>query len=226
MAETEYRSSEDDRYLLALKGLRGGSVAEISAFLEDVERSYNSLYAFNFLADVLRYRYRYSRYYDDERFLRSKEYARDFFRYEFQMPYLLYGFDVSIRPEYRLRLNRVEILSPGFWEFIGGLNPLQQLREYLKDRHERRKDRDYREAAEKERMQLENELLQKQLMEKDTSILKNQLDVMRQCGVSEVELRQLVWSRVGAPLAELGRHQDTGLIAGPIELDKDGVREV
>ena len=31
--------------------------------------------------------------------------------------------------------------SPGFWEFLGSLNPLEVIRRYLNDRHERAKDR-------------------------------------------------------------------------------------
>src|SRR5580700_4283093 len=41
----------------------------------------------------------------------------------------------------RLVLDAVEIASPGFWEFLGSLNPLEVIRKYLSDRHERRKDR-------------------------------------------------------------------------------------
>ena len=46
-------------------------------------------------------------------------------------------------------LDSVQLNSPGFWEFMGSLNPLEVLRKYLNDRHERRKDHDYRESAER-----------------------------------------------------------------------------
>src|SRR5438093_681113 len=38
----------------------------------------------------------------------------------------------------QLRLARVQLASPGFWEFFGALNPLEVLRKYLNDRHSRR----------------------------------------------------------------------------------------
>jgi hypothetical protein len=52
----------------------------------------------------------------------------------------------------RLLLAAARLESPGFWEFLGSLNPLEVLRQYLSDRHERRKDREYREAAEARRL--------------------------------------------------------------------------
>jgi len=46
-----------------------------------------------------------------------------------------------ILPEDRLRIHRIAIKSPGFWEFFGNINPLEVLRKYLCDRHERKKMR-------------------------------------------------------------------------------------
>jgi hypothetical protein len=39
----------------------------------------------------------------------------------------------------QLILASVSINSPGYWDFIGALNPLEVLRKYLNDRHERQK---------------------------------------------------------------------------------------
>jgi hypothetical protein len=57
-----------------------------------------------------------------------------------------------------LVVSRVVFESPGFWEFLGNLNPLEVLRNYLNDRHEREKDREYRSAAERERLAIANAL--------------------------------------------------------------------
>jgi hypothetical protein len=46
-------------------------------------------------------------------------------------------------------------MSPKGFSF--NLIPIEGLRKILKDRHERRKDRDYREAAERERLAIENQ---------------------------------------------------------------------
>lgn len=54
-----------------------------------------------------------------------------------------------------LSLGRVILNSPGFWEFVGGLNPLEQIRIYLSERHERKKDNEYRNDAECRRLHAE-----------------------------------------------------------------------
>src|SRR5947209_1111717 len=48
-------------------------------------------------------------------------------------------FALWVPKEDRLILKSVVLHSPGNWEFLGKLNPLETLRQYLQDRHERRK---------------------------------------------------------------------------------------
>ena len=66
-----------------------------------------------------------------------------------------------ITPQYELVLDGVSLSSPGAWDFLGKLNPLDVIRQYLTDRHERRKDKEYREAHENRKLYLENKLLEK-----------------------------------------------------------------
>jgi hypothetical protein len=120
----------------------------------------------------------------------------------------------SVIPGQRLVVTRIQIESPGFWEVLGSLNPLQQIREYLNDRHKRRQDKEFREAAESEKLRLENELIQRQIWEKENAVLRDRILVLKEVGYSEQEIRQLIWAQVGKPLAVLGRHQDSGLIEG------------
>ena len=118
----------------------------------------------------------------------------------------------SMLPEFRLRIQKVRIESPGFWEFIGSLNPLVQIREYLNDRHKRRQDKEFREAAEAEKLRLENELVQRSVWEKESSVLRERIAVLRDLGYTDADIRQLIWSLTGRPLARLGAHQDTNMI--------------
>jgi hypothetical protein len=120
----------------------------------------------------------------------------------------------TVLPEHRLFIRSVRIESPGFWEVVASLNPLQQLREYLNDRHKRRQDKEYREAAERDRLILENELIQRHVWEKENSVLGERIKLLKDMGLSDQEIRQLVWAQVGKPLAQLGRHQDSRLIGG------------
>jgi hypothetical protein len=203
-------ADEEPLATLAINALRAGTVAETAIFLLDLDRAYRGLYFFDDWAEFI---------YFDRPLYPERYYGRGYY------PFIASAApDDFVLPSERLQLQRVEIHSPGIWEFLGGLNPIQQLREYLKDRHERRKDREYREAAEKERLQLENEHLLRDLMQKETSILQAQLSVMREFGIDEKELSHMVWSRIGAPLSDLNKHQDSGLIGRPIDPDEHKTR--
>lgn len=120
-----------------------------------------------------------------------------------------------VRDDDRLVLRAVELASPGFWEFLGKLNPLEVLRLYLKDRHERRKDREYREAAEREQMYWENK--QRQL-----GVVDQALDIARKHGATDHELQLLRERFLIQPLEELGSYQDRGVISEPAFLEPVG----
>lgn len=104
-----------------------------------------------------------------------------------------------------LRISAVQLQSPGFWEFLGSLNPLETIRRYLKDRHERRKDRQWRESSESERRQLENELLR-------TKLVNAQIGLLKKVGVPKSMIRRLAIAHIIRPLTALDRFQDSGLI--------------
>lgn len=102
-------------------------------------------------------------------------------------------------------MRAVVFQSPGSWDFLGALNPLETLRKYVQDRHERRRDRTYREPMEAERMALENERLK-------TEVVKQQVELLRSIGVPEETIREALTAHVVLPLERLDRHQDSGLI--------------
>ncbi len=180
---------------IQIKGLRGGGIAEITSFLTDMEGAYNSLYIF-------------------ERHLTLSENSRIFVLGLHNT--FLGNFANEVPPQDRLEISKISIQSPGFWEFLGQLNPLQQIREYLNERHERRKDREYRELSEKEKLTLDNELLQRQILEKDTAILRDHLIMLKEFGFDENSIRDLIWEKLGPQFSKLGRHQDRGLIEGSL----------
>jgi hypothetical protein len=61
---------------------------------------------------------------------------------------------------------------------------------------------------------LENELLRKQIEERETANIRLWIETLRNLGISDEEIKGLLWSSLGAPLSRLGRHQDTRLIGG------------
>jgi hypothetical protein len=189
---------------------RGGTIPEISGFLGDLETAYLSLYQLESSLPQSRRRWRGP--------MPPELY------FDLGLPFLLPSLPLhprvpaseSLLPDRRLVLTRVQIESPGFWEVLGSLNPLQQIREYLNDRHKRRQDREFREAAETEKLRLENDLIQRQVWEKENAVLRERILVLKEMGYSEQEIRQLIWTQVGKPLAILGRHQDSKLIEGAV----------
>jgi hypothetical protein len=140
----------DELGSLRIIGERGGTITEITEFLSDLEKAYIAIYTF----DQSWLPRRLSRRLPPEIWIElgyplwAKGDAR-------QAPMSA----DAVPPYARLVLEHVRIESPGFWEVVASLNPLQQIREYLNDRHRRRQDRDFREAAERERLLLENELI-------------------------------------------------------------------
>ena len=120
-----------------------------------------------------------------------------------------------------LVLSSVRLESPGSWKFLGISDSLEVVRKYLNDRHERRKDREYREATAEEKGRLENELLR-------TKVLSEKIKVAKQLGATEEDLAPVLGQLLYDPLDELAVFQDRGIItdvklAGPDEPQSDGV---
>ncbi|ACL23611.1 hypothetical protein [Chloroflexus aggregans] len=189
---------------------RAGTVSEIVGLLQDIETAYNRTFLFFSFVDFFG---------DRERFFRWRHFWREWREFGFPPPFWMsyagfpqIGVLEAILPEYKLEVKRIQIESPGFWEFVGALNPLQQIREYLNDRHKRRQDREYREQAERERLQLENELIRRQIWEKENSVFRERINILRERGFPNDEIRRLIWAYVSQPLIALGKHQDVGLI--------------
>ena len=113
--------------------------------------------------------------------------------------------DSMITPQYELVLDGVSLSSPGAWDFLGKLNPLDVIRQYLTDRHERRKDKEYREAHENRKLYLENKLL-------ENRVLKENIQVARELGATDGDLVPILNRFVFAPLRGLDKFQDQGLI--------------
>jgi len=110
-----------------------------------------------------------------------------------------------VAPTNGLLLQRAAFQSPGAWEFLGKLNPLEVLRQYLNDRHEHRKDREYRESEERKRLALENELLK-------NKVIAERLQLARELGVPETNLTYAANKLLLEPLRQLGTDQDKGVV--------------
>ena len=137
-------------------------------------------------------------------------------------------FDRLVPAEDRLTLRAVEIESPGFWAFMGRRGVLEQIRLWVKDAHERRKDKEYRKAAERRSLELDNRSKELKvasekvdLQIKLTAHVREQLDLARQMGTSEKDLRYLVENLIARPLKSLEPFVDAGVISDARMEDED-----
>jgi hypothetical protein len=105
----------------------------------------------------------------------------------------------------RLVLRAARFESPGFWEFAGTLNPLEVIRQYLKDRHDRQRDQAYRDAAEARRLELENNLL-------ENRVIRERVELAKSLGATDSDLAPLINELVYRPLRGLNGPQDEGMI--------------
>jgi hypothetical protein len=105
----------------------------------------------------------------------------------------------------QLILSSVQLTSPGFWQFNGLGEALETIRKYLNDRHDRRKDKEYRESAERRRLEAENVI-------KESEAMSARIRNLRELGATDKDLEPLLKQFVYKPLTALGRHQDNGVI--------------
>jgi hypothetical protein len=173
---------------------RLGPATELIEFLTDLNSTYEHLWAFELIVREAK-----ARYAEEGFFFRRPRGSSSRILRTIRRPA-----DVVL-PDEQLQLSRITFSSPGFWEAIGALNPLETLRQFVNDRHERRKDRQYRESLEARRLFLETEQLR-------VDVVKSQVELLRDLGIPDDRIRAAVVRHVSEPLKALEKHQDSGLI--------------
>lgn len=184
MEMTKHKELSDSKVILIIKASELGEVQRIARLLLDIQFAYDNIILFEKVVDYI------EQTHQERGNLPKLGSVINMCTYE------------GIEP---LILNRVNIQSPGFWEFIGSLNPLEQIRKYINERHERNKDRRYRMRQE--------EMLQELEIEKyKTQNIKDRIEILKSLGYKPKEIRELVKYFIEEPLERLGRHQDQHLI--------------
>jgi hypothetical protein len=175
---------------------------DIAAFIGALDEAYSSLRMFEIVAQDL----------ED---YPERAHIYPFFPYRYNSPMEWFDPDYILAPSDRLVLSGARFSSAGFWEVIGSLNPLEQIRKFLNDRHERKKDTDYRSDLEKRRLGLENEKLA-------TEVLEKQIDVLVKAGLPKTEIRRILGEHYHKPLTQLG---DAAERAAITTVEKDPSRK-
>lgn len=192
---------------LRVHGQGGVEVALVAAFLTDFRHAYESVLFFEATIDGMS---RVARDFPFPMYLLGPDFGwlvtsrRTGLRARYR-PLIAEEIASSVPRSEQLVLSAVSLNSPGFWEFLGTLNPLEVLRKYLNDRHERRKDRDYRESAEQRRLILENLSL-------ENKVISERVRLVKEMGATDRDLAPLLNELIYKPLAALDRYQDKGVI--------------
>ena len=219
---------------LRIKSEYLGTVREVAQFLIDFENLYNSLLVFDLFTrieqsknvnrdkrieqELRRIEKRYLKYRKDFDFPPYRYFFRDIFEeriFKREIEEKEEGLRIIKETEIdnlilksdRLIITKVNIQSPGFWEFLGKLNPLEQIREYIKDCHERNKDKKYRNRQEEEKGDIE-------IQERQVALIEKKVDVLKKMGYSELEIRELMTKLINTPLENFTRHLNSGRIEG------------
>lgn len=103
----------------------------------------------------------------------------------------------------RLVAVSIRMNSPGEWNFLGSLNPLEVLRKYLNDRHQRKLDFEYRSKAEAKRLELDNIHKLLMNMKLENKVLADRMKLIEKCGATPEEVRSLLNLLVHRPLTQL-----------------------
>jgi len=180
------------------------TVNELNSFLSKIERVYNSLYYFTYLE--------FGESLLDDRILKIE----------------------SIPTERVLKVNKLSLSSPGFFEFIGSLNPLQQIRDFLKDRHERKKDDLYKNNLDSKKGEVEifkltkeiellniskeKKVIENLLLRED--LLKERIQTMKSLGYSEMEMRKILSTYIIQPLVDLHNFEEENNVVKKVDVKK------
>lgn len=105
----------------------------------------------------------------------------------------------------KTRLGAVSFNSPGFWEAIASWNPLKVLCDYLGQRHERKKDKEYRNEQEREIAELE-------ILAKRNEVISAQIETLKKAGFSDEEIKELLSKYISNSLENMGRKIDSGQV--------------
>lgn len=145
-----------------------GEVHDVAMFLYTIEANYNNLLAYDkaIMESVINASFPFRNH---DRILSTfMRFANDYHVEEF------------IAPEDKLIICSINFNSPGFWEVLGSWNPLNQIREYINERHARKRDKEYAWELDKKTMQtevekkrLENDMLRVELIQTITKQLQS-----------------------------------------------------
>jgi len=189
--------------------LRSGTASEIQFFLRTLEKAYKKTLTVKLILantdNYIRFCKEFSPF--------PRRYAYHFVHQNFICFERFYvGHDIYDEyPESILEIKSIKISSPGFFEFLGSINPLEFIRNFLNDRHNRMMDREFL-SLEKEKKRMEVEILKNQVMRERIEMAEDMYDISRKYGIPLDDLERRIVGYISEDFHELGKMQDSKLI--------------
>jgi hypothetical protein len=118
-----------------------------------------------------------------------------------------------VPPRQRIRVDAVQLQSPGFWDFLGKSLSVEAISNALNAGKARRES--IRREPHQRRMETFEEF------DRETEAVLKRHRALREMGVSQEDLAPLINQLVEKPMRELERHQDSGLIDDVEVIDPD-----
>lgn len=190
--------------------LRNGEIREFVSLLQSLEDLYNHLYALSLI----------------EQAAKEKSGTSSWNPKPVTTLSTIRNVNDVVLPEDRIRLFRVNVSSPGWLDALGKLAPLETIRKYISDRHERIKDHNYRNDAEREKLSLLNDERALNNERLKTQVIAERIEVFKDLGVPEDKIRQAMMEHFFKPVEQIDRMQDSQLIGGAKLLSQEEAESV
>jgi hypothetical protein len=167
-------------------------LSEARALLDAMQGAYDGLAAFNAISEDFINIYR-----------RQERYGFPFPFYGSALPTQHVPAAQVVGVDQVIFLQRAQLSSWGFLEFLGALNPLKQIREYLNDRHQRKLDL-LNLPIQQQTGKLVNDNLELQNERQAIANLREVLAVGRDAGLPDAEITAIYRQYVSNNLRTLG----------------------
>lgn len=190
----------EEKIVLKIRARGNVELRKIIDFLKDFESAYNRIYTIsNFSGDA--------RFFPDfsERTGKIKFQKGEISPFKYELKFASESeIKNSIPQQDILLLKRVVLESPGVWEIIGSLNPMETIRKFINDHDNRKKDRDLHPHRVRS--------AELDIIEKEDNIFFNRINEFRKLGMSEKEIHELITKFRDKPLLKLDKYIEEGLI--------------
>lgn len=216
----DFIDSFGDKNIIRIYGNTLGTISDITDFLSAIEKNYLNILAYQkilyemssinlkkFISNnPLRGAYKYLYFDSRTRFL---EYQR------------FYDIKDIVSSDENLIVSKINYNSPGFWEVMASWSPFEQIRKYIKDRHDRIRDKKYIWDMDKKlkEVEIETKQLNNDLLKIET--IGTIITQLEKIGLSEIEIRGTIQKYYGE-LSLLNLHIDDERIIDIKKVDKDG----